>query len=89
MIRKPTLNSLRRSRYFVFLCALIFLLLGGSLLDDSLVHSVSFLALHALVLITAVRVVGGRSRQWIISLTLAVPWFCLSVWGLSAGQSNA
>lgn len=83
MIRKPTLNSLSRSRYFLFLSALVLLLIGGSLLDDSPVHAAYFIVLHALVLAAAVRIVSEGPRRWIIALALAVLWLALTLWAIN------
>ena len=82
MLRKPTLRNLRSSRYFLFLSALVFFLLGASFLDDSRVHAAYFVVLHALVLVAAVRIVSETPRHWRTALALAVPWLALSLWGL-------
>ena len=83
MFKKPTLRSLRRSRYLLFLSTLVFLLLGASFLRETLIHAVCFIALHALVMIAAVRIVSEQPRQWKVTLALAIPWLALALWGVT------
>ena len=88
MIIKPTLQSLRRSRYLLFLSALVFLLLGASLLRETRSEAM-FFALNALVLVAAFRIVSQRPRQWKIALALALLWLAMALWGITRHEPTA
>lgn len=88
MIRKPTLHSLRRSRFFLLLAAIVLLLLVSPFLEDSRMHEVYFVVLSALVMLSAVRLTSEGRRERIVALALGVPWLALSLWSLIWEQSE-
>ena len=89
MIRKPTLQSLRHSRYLLFLSTLVLLLLGASLLRETLSEALFFVTLTGLVLVAAFRIISERPRQWKIALAFALLWLVLALWGITSQESNA
>ena len=82
MLKRPTLHSLRRSRFLWLLAALVLLLLASPFLGDSRLHEAYFIVLSALVMLSAVRIASERRLQRIFALALAIPWLALSLWGL-------
>ena len=82
MLRAPTLHSLRRSRFFFLLLALVVVLLVSPFLDNSRMHEAYYIILFALVMLSAVRIASNRRGHRIVALALGVPWLVLSLSGL-------
>jgi hypothetical protein len=88
MIRKPTLHSLRRSRFLLLLSALVTLLLVSPFLGDSRMHEAYFIVLSALVMVSAARISSDTWGERIFALALALPWLALSLWALIWEQAE-
>ncbi len=89
MIRRPTLHSLRRSRFLLLLAALVLLLLASPFLGDSRMHEAYFAVLSALVMLSAARISSDTRGQRTFASALAFLWLAASLWGLFSHQTVA
>lgn len=89
MITKPTLYTIKQSRFLLLLIAILFVLLISPFLDDQPSHKSYLVALNALVLLSAARMSATRSRSWFVALATTALWAVLGLYGIFLNDDHA
>jgi hypothetical protein len=82
MLRKPSLHTLKRSRFLLLLLALLAVFLASPFLDNSRLHAAYLLILFASIMLSAVHMTSEKVVQRIFALVIGGAWLALSLWGL-------